>query len=112
MAATASWRTLGRESKVLPRTPKGKAQRNFTDPDLCIMKNSDKAFIQAYNAQAVADRGESQVIVVGDLTNQALNMTYLSDMVKQIELNLDRRSKKLLADAGYCSEENATFLER
>ncbi|MGI5927193.1 MAG: hypothetical protein ACOX8A_08460 [Thermacetogeniaceae bacterium] len=46
------------------------------------------------------------------MTNQALNMTYLSDMVKQIELNLDRRSKKLLADAGYCSEENATFLER
>lgn len=30
--------------------PKDKNQRNFTDPESRIMRNSDKAFIQAYNA--------------------------------------------------------------
>jgi len=35
--------------------PEPKAQRNFTDPESRIMKNSDKAFVQADNAQAVVD---------------------------------------------------------
>ncbi|MED7828855.1 transposase, partial [Streptomyces chiangmaiensis] len=35
--------------------PKPKAQANFTDPNSRIMKNSDGAYIQAYNAQAVVD---------------------------------------------------------
>lgn len=30
--------------------PNDKAQRNFTDPESRIMKNADKAFVQAYNA--------------------------------------------------------------
>jgi hypothetical protein len=33
-------------------------------------------------------------------------------MVKQIELNLDRKPKKLSADAGYFGEKNITFLEK
>ncbi|KND26070.1 hypothetical protein IQ63_38165 [Streptomyces acidiscabies] len=40
--------------------PKPKAQANFTDPDSRIMKNSDGACIQAYNAQAVADEEHSE----------------------------------------------------
>ncbi len=75
------------------------------------MKNSDKAFIQAYNTQAAVD-SKSQIIVAADLTNQAPDVTHLPDMVKQIELNLNRKPKKLLADAGYFSEKNVTFLER
>ncbi|MGP4092799.1 transposase, partial [Streptomyces sp. KR55] len=47
--------------------PKPKAQANFTDPDSRIMKNSDGAYIQAYNAQAVVDE-KHQVITAADVT--------------------------------------------
>src|SRR5206468_1251907 len=40
--------------------PKPKAQANFTDPDSRIMMNSDGAYLQAYNAQAILD-AEHQV---------------------------------------------------
>ncbi len=58
-----------------------------------MMKNSGKAFIQAYNAQAIVD-SESQIIIAADLTNQASDVTHLPDMVKQVELNLNRKPKK------------------
>jgi septal ring factor EnvC (AmiA/AmiB activator) len=47
--------------------PKPKAQANFTNPDSRIMKNSDGAYIQAYNAQAVVDE-KHQVITAADVT--------------------------------------------
>jgi IS5 family transposase len=75
------------------------------------MKNSDKTFIQAYNAQAIVD-SESQIIIAADLTNQAADSTHLPDMVKQVELNLNRKPKRLSADAGYFSEKNVDFLEK
>ena len=75
------------------------------------MKNSDKAFVQAYNAQAAVDR-KSQIIVAADLTNRAPDITHLPDIVKQIKFNLKRKPKKLLADAGHFNKKNVTFLER
>jgi len=108
-ATTPSRKKRGPKRKDPPGTPKNKAQRNFTDPDSRIMKNSDKAFIQAYNAQAIVD-GESQVIIAADLTNKASDVTHLPDMVKQVESNLDRKPRELSADAGYFSEKNVTFL--
>lgn len=50
--------------------PKDRDQWNFTDPDSRIMKSSDKAFIQGYNAQAAVATG-SQIIVAAEVTNQA-----------------------------------------
>ena len=38
-----------------PSKPKDNAQYNFTDPDSRIMKSADRAYIQAYNAQAAVD---------------------------------------------------------
>jgi transposase len=110
-ATTPSRKKRGPKPKDPPGTPKDKAQRNFTDPDSRIMKNSDKAFIQAYNAQAIVD-GESQVIIAADLTNKASDVTHLPDMVKQVESNLNRKPRELSADAGYFSEKNVTFLEK
>ncbi|MFF1604654.1 transposase, partial [Streptomyces mirabilis] len=49
------------EKAAAKARPKPKAQANFTDPDSRIMKNSDGAYIQAYNAQAVVDEAH-QVI--------------------------------------------------
>jgi hypothetical protein len=62
------------------RGPTPKDPPSFIDPDSRIMRNSDKAFIQAYNAQAIVD-GQSQIIVAADLTNRATDVTHLPDMV-------------------------------
>ena len=63
--------------------PKPRDQRNFTDPESRIMLNSDKAFIQCYNAQASVD-AESHIIVAADLDNQASDSTYLPGQLKQV----------------------------
>lgn len=52
--------------------PDPQAQWDFTDPDSRIMRNSDKALVQAYNAQAVVD-AESLFITAADVTKQASN---------------------------------------
>jgi len=93
-----------------PESPEDKAQRNFTDPESRIMKNSDKAFIQGYNAQAVVDAGH-QVIVACDVTNQAADAPHLEPMVDEVRGNLDAYPHEVSADAGYFSEDNVEALE-
>ena len=90
--------------------PKDKAQRNFTDPESRIMKNSDKAFIQGYNAQAAVDHAH-QVIVACEVTNQAADAPHLKPMVAQVKENTGRVPKELSADAGYFSEDNLQALK-
>jgi transposase/signal recognition particle subunit SEC65 len=90
--------------------PKDKAQKNFTDPDSRIMKNSDKAFIQGYNAQAMVD-ADSQIIVASSVTNQASDAAHIEYMVETLKANAGRVPKELSADAGYFSEDNLDFLE-
>lgn len=85
--------------------PKPKAQRNFTDPDSRIMKTSDGAFHQCYNAQAVVD-AEHQVIVATDLTDNAADVANLIPMTDQTIDNTGHAPTQMLADAGYCSEDN------
>ena len=90
--------------------PEDKAQRNFTDPESRIMLNSEKSFIQGYNAQAVVD-AKSKVIVAADLTNRCSDVQHLEYLVAQVERNTGRRPKELSADAGYWSEANVRALE-
>lgn len=89
--------------------PRARAQRNFTDPDSRIMKSSDKAFIQAYNAQAAVDVGH-MVIVACELTNQAGDVGQMAPLVEQMERTVGRRPGEVLADAGYWSEKNVEML--
>lgn len=89
--------------------PSEKDQYNFTDPESRIMKGAD-GFVQAYNAQAAAepDRG----LIVGQLVTQAANdKEQLKPMVEAIEQQSGQRPEAILADAGYCSEENLGYLE-
>ncbi|MGP4049627.1 IS1182 family transposase [Streptomyces sp. 2A115] len=93
------------EKAAAKARPKPKAQANFTDPDSRIMKNSDGAYIQAYNAQAVVDETH-QVITATDVTanpSDALNYTTMLDQSAQ---NTGAHPKQALVDAGYCSETN------
>ncbi|HLV22778.1 MAG TPA: IS1182 family transposase [Polyangiaceae bacterium] len=92
-------------------TPKPKAQRNFTDPDSRIMRDGDKAFVQAYNAQAVVDDAH-QVIVAAAVSNQPPDTEYLVPVVDQVEDIVGARPDCLTADAGYWSPENAAWCEQ
>ncbi|MEN8649434.1 IS1182 family transposase [Streptomyces sp. 21So2-11] len=85
--------------------PKPKAQANFTDPDSRIMKNSDGAYIQAYNAQAVVD-AEHQVITAADVTTNASDALSYTTMLDQSAQNTGIHPGQALVDAGYCSEAN------
>lgn len=91
-------------------TPAPDAQRNFTDPDSRIMKNSDKAYVQAYNAQAAVD-SLAQIIVGCDLTNQAADAPHLLPMVEQVKAVTGRLPDQWSSDAGYFSEDNVDQLE-
>jgi transposase len=86
-------------------TPPDKAQYNFTDPQSCIMRNADGAFIQGYNAQAAVD-ATHQLIVATDVTAQPADACHLVPMVTAIKQTTGRRPRRLTADAGYFSEAN------
>jgi len=91
--------------------PADKDQLNFTDPDSRIMKNSDKAFVQGYNAQAAVD-AQTHPIVAADLTNQASDAPHLVSTLEQVKDNTGSAPKELSADAGYWSEDNLAELEQ
>jgi transposase len=101
----------GRPPKTPPGTPEPKDQRNFTDPESRIMKDSTtKGFVQGYNSQAAVD-AKSQVIVAAEVTDEPNDKKQVEPMVKQIEANLGSRPKELSADSGYYSEANVAVLE-
>jgi transposase len=89
--------------------PQDKAQYNFTDPESRIMKGSD-GFVQAYNAQIVVEEG-CQLIVAQAVTQEANDKKQTIPMVEAIEAQAEQKPEQLLADSGYCSDENLKILE-
>jgi transposase len=87
--------------------PKPKAQANFTDPESRIMKNSDGAYIQAYNGQAVVDDAH-QIITAAEVTDCASDCPSYTPMLDQAAANTGSHPEQVLVDAGYCSEDNLT----
>lgn len=85
-----------------------KAQRNFTDPDSRIMKTADGSFHYCYTGQAVVDAG-SQVIVVNELNNVAVDVEQLQPMIEKTQATFDRLPGQVLVDAGYCSNKNLEY---
>ena len=90
--------------------PKDKAQYNFSDPESRIMKGGD-GFVQAFNAQ-VAVESISQLIVGQAVTQEANDKQQVAPMVTIIEQQAGQKPKELLADSGYCSEQNLEYLEQ
>jgi transposase len=93
------------ERAAAEATVKPKAQRNFTDGDAHIMKNSGGAFIEACNGQAVAGEA-AQIIVAADVTACAPDCPSLSPMLGQAQANTGVAPAQAIVDAGYCPEEN------
>ena len=89
-------------------TPDPKAQYNFTDPESRIMKGPD-GFVQAYNAQVAVD--DAQFIVGQAVTQEPNDKKQLVPMIATIAQQSGRTPRVLLADAGYCSDENVAATE-
>ena len=89
--------------------PSDKDQYNFTDPESRIMKGGD-GFVQGYNAQAAVE--PERGLIVGQLVTEAANdKEQLKPMVEAIEQQSGQRPPAVLADTGYCSDENLQHLE-
>ena len=89
--------------------PKPKDQENFTDPDSRIMKTS-KGFEQSYNAHVAAD-ADSRLILATTVTNCAADVGQLMPVIEQVQANTGKSVERVLADAGYRSEDNLLALE-
>ena len=89
--------------------PADKDQYNFTDPESRIMKGAD-GFVQGYNAQAAVE--PKLGLIVGQAVTEAANdKEQLQPMVEVIEQQSGQRPPAILADSGYCSDQNLEYLE-
>ena len=89
--------------------PRDKDQYNFSDPESRIMKGGD-GFLQAYNAQAAVE-GVCQLIVGQTVTQAANDKQQLQPLLEAVEQQAGQRPQQVLADSGYCSEQNLQSLE-
>jgi transposase len=89
-------------------TPDPKAQYNFTDPESRIMHSPD-GFVQAYNVQIAVD--DLQLIVGQAVTQDTNDKQQLLPMITTIDEQSGATPTQLLADAGYCSEENLAAID-
>jgi transposase len=90
--------------------PEDKKQYNFTDPQSRIMKGSD-GFVQGYNCQ-IAVEENFQLIVGQAVTQEANDKEQLKPMIEAIEEQAGQKPGEVLADSGYCSENNLKYLAR
>ena len=100
----------GRKPKLAEEAGNKEAKANITDPDSRIMKTR-RGFVQGLNGQAVTT--EEQIIVAEDVTQEENDKQQLHPMLEQTEGNrqavgIEEKTGVVLADAGYCSEENFT----
>ena len=114
----------GKEPAAIDPTPADKAQTNFTDPEAKIMKQSNKGFDYAFNAQAVVD-GANQIIVAAEVTNQANDKQQAVPLARAALDNLQAAAIERpttadgtpvalpnTADSGYFSEQAIEELEK
>ncbi len=90
--------------------PEPTAQYNFTDPESRIMKGPD-GFVQGYNTQ-VAVEPIFQLIVGQTVTQASNDKQQVVPLIEAIQEQSGQRPKEVLADNGYCSEENLKYLAK
>ena len=90
--------------------PESKAQYNFTDPESRILKGSD-GFVQGYNTQ-VAVEPLYQLVVGQSVTQDANDKKQVVPLIEAIEEQSGQKPDEVLADSGYCSEENLKYLAK
>ena len=90
--------------------PEDKAQSNFTDPESRVMKTSAEGYQQCYNAQVAVD-GEHQLIVAVDVSSNASDQGQMLPLVDEVEKRHGAEVKTILADSGFCNEDDLSSLE-
>ena len=90
--------------------PESKAQYNFTDPESRILKGSD-AFVQGYNTQ-VAVEPTLQLIVGQRVTDAGNDKQQMVPLIEVVQEQSGQKPEEVLADSGYCSEENLKYLAK
>jgi transposase len=90
--------------------PAPKAQYNFTDPESRIQKGPD-GFVQGYNTQ-IAVEPTFQLIVGQTVTQVANDKQQLVPLIEAIQEQSGQRPEEVVADSGYCSDENLKYLAR
>src|SRR5467141_1375622 len=90
--------------------PEAKAQYSFTDPESRIMKGAD-GFVQGYNTQ-VAVEPIFQLIVGQAVTQAANDKQQMVPLIKATERQSGQKPEEILADSGYCSDNNLKYLEK
>jgi hypothetical protein len=74
------------------------------------MKGSD-GFVQGYNCQIAVE--ENFQLIVGQAVTQKVNdKEQLEPMIEVIEEQAEQKPGEVLADSGYCSEDNFKYLAR
>jgi transposase len=90
--------------------PESKAQYNFTDPESRILKGSD-AFVQGYNTQVAVE--PTLQLIVGQRVTQATNdKQQMVPLIEVVQEQSGQKPEEILADSGYCSEENLKYLAK
>ncbi len=84
----AGTKRRGREPGPIVETPAEKAQTNFTDPELSIMKTANKGWEYCGNAQASVD-GACQIILACDVTDQCNDKQQAAPMAAATRDELD-----------------------
>ena len=90
--------------------PTKKAQYNFTDPESRMLKGPD-GFVQGYNTQ-IAVEPVFQLIVGQRVTQAANDKQQMVPLMEAIEEQSGQKPEGVLADNGYCSDENLKYLAR
>jgi transposase len=119
----AGTKRRGREPGPIVETPADKAQTNFTDAELSIMKTANKGWEYCGNAQASVD-GACQIILACDVTDQCNDKQQAAPMAQATRAQLDAAgiapaaveagARPLIAaalDTGYFSEAAVAALE-
>jgi transposase len=90
--------------------PTQKAQYNFTDPESRILKVPD-GFVQGYNTQ-IAVEPVFQLIVGQRVTQAGNDKQQMEPLIEAMEAQSGQKPKGVLADSGYCSDDNLKYLAR
>jgi len=99
----------GRKPKEADEVVSSEGKANVSDPESRIMKTRN-GYVQGYNAQVVVDEG--QLIIAADVTNEQNDKKQLIPMLDKAKESLmavsltEETIGAVLADAGYCSDEN------
>jgi hypothetical protein len=114
----------GKAPKPVEETPDAKAQTNFTDPELQIMRTNNKGWEYCGNAQASVDAAY-QIIVACDVTAETndkqqaapmaqLTMAHLKHAGMAMPKDAAGTAQKIPAtyDSGYYSEAAASSVEQ